>query len=73
MCEPYVEQTLLKDAASKKEELNKLGKELELTEQACSSLQQNFNEYCPDIRRQETEVKLLKNRFTNVNNQLQDR
>lgn len=66
-------QTLLKDAASKKEELNKLGKELELTEQACSSLQQNFNEYCPDIRRQETEVKLLKNRFTNVNNQLQDR
>uniref|UniRef100_A0A3Q2QJ67 Envoplakin b n=1 Tax=Fundulus heteroclitus TaxID=8078 RepID=A0A3Q2QJ67_FUNHE len=41
--------------------------------QACSTLQQRFNEYCPDIRRQENQVKLLKNRYTSVNNQLQDR
>ncbi|XP_061567168.1 envoplakin-like [Cololabis saira] len=66
-------QAMQKDAASKKEELNKLGKDLDLTKQVCSSLKQNFNEYCPDIRRQETEVKHLKNRYANVNNQLQER
>uniref|UniRef100_A0A4W6BNQ2 Envoplakin b n=1 Tax=Lates calcarifer TaxID=8187 RepID=A0A4W6BNQ2_LATCA len=66
-------QTLRKDVASKKDEVNKLGRDLDLTKQACSSLQQSFNEYCPDIRRQEDEVKHLKNRYTNVNNQLQER
>ncbi|KAM9843794.1 envoplakin [Aulostomus maculatus] len=66
-------QVISKDAASKKNELNTLGRDLDLTKQACSSLQQSFNEYCPDIRRQENEVKHVKNRFTNVNNQLQQR
>uniref|UniRef100_A0A3Q3GGX3 Envoplakin-like n=1 Tax=Labrus bergylta TaxID=56723 RepID=A0A3Q3GGX3_9LABR len=56
-----------------KDVLNKLGKDLDLTQQACSSLQQSFKEYCPDIQRQENEVKRLKNRYTTVNNQLQDR
>ncbi|XP_040918385.1 envoplakin [Toxotes jaculatrix] len=66
-------QAMRKDVASKKDELNQLGRDLDLTQQACSSLQQSFNEYCPDIRRQENEVKHLKNRYTNVNNQLQER
>ncbi|XP_069557355.1 envoplakin [Brachyistius frenatus] len=66
-------QVIRTDVASSKGELNKLGKELDLTEQACRALQQSFNEYCPDIRRQENEVKNLKNRYTNVNNQLQER
>uniref|UniRef100_A0A3B4ZBM4 Envoplakin-like n=1 Tax=Stegastes partitus TaxID=144197 RepID=A0A3B4ZBM4_9TELE len=66
-------QALSKEAASRKDELNKLGRELDLTEKASSSLRQNFNEYCPDIQRQGTQVKNLKNRYANVNNQLQDR
>ncbi|KAM3863826.1 envoplakin [Diretmus argenteus] len=66
-------QAMRMDAASKKDELKKLGRDLELTEQACSSLQKGFHEYCPDIRHQEIEVKHLKNRYANVNNQLQDR
>uniref|UniRef100_UPI0037E77371 envoplakin n=1 Tax=Semicossyphus pulcher TaxID=241346 RepID=UPI0037E77371 len=66
-------QAVRKDAASKKDEFNKLGKDLDVTQQACSSLQQSFKEYCPDIHRQEAEVKKLKNRYTTVNNQLQDR
>ncbi|KAM6967033.1 envoplakin [Tautogolabrus adspersus] len=66
-------QAVRKDVAAKKDELNKLGKDLDLTQQACSSLQQSFKEYCPDIHRQENEVKLLKNRYVTVNNQLQDR
>ncbi|KAM9393400.1 envoplakin-like isoform 2-T2 [Pholidichthys leucotaenia] len=66
-------QEMGKDVASKKDELVKLGKHLDLTEQACSSLQQSFNEYCPDIHRQGNEVKNLKNRYTSVNNQLTER
>uniref|UniRef100_A0A3B4ZBW0 Envoplakin-like n=1 Tax=Stegastes partitus TaxID=144197 RepID=A0A3B4ZBW0_9TELE len=67
-----LQQALSKEAASRKDELNKLGRELDLTEKASSSLRQNFNEYCPDIQRQGTQVKNLKNRYANVNNQLQD-
>ncbi|KAM7386381.1 hypothetical protein PAMA_009143 [Pampus argenteus] len=66
-------QVMSKDVASKKDELNKLGRDLDLIKQACSSLQQNSNEYCPDIRRQENEVKRLNNRYTTVSNQLQER
>ncbi|XP_041672847.1 envoplakin [Cheilinus undulatus] len=66
-------QAARKDLVSKKEELNKLGKDLDLTQQACSSLQQSFKEYCPDIQRQENEVKQLKNRYMTISNQLQDR
>lgn len=71
---PYtIKQAMLKDVASQKEEVNKLGRDLDLTEQACSPLQQSFNEYCPDIRRQENTVKHLRNRYTNVKNQAQER
>lgn len=73
LCHCVIKQTLSKDVASRKDELKKLGRELDLTEQTCSALQQNFNEYCPNIRRQENQVKNLKDRYTNVNNQLQDR
>ncbi|XP_054891427.1 envoplakin-like [Poeciliopsis prolifica] len=66
-------ESTLKDVVSKKEELNKLGKDLDLTKQACSPLQQRFGEFCPDIRRQESQVRLLKNRYANVSSQLQER
>ncbi|XP_057717649.1 envoplakin [Corythoichthys intestinalis] len=66
-------QDIRQEVLSNKDELTTLGRDLDLTKQACSTLQQNFNVYCPDIRRQESEVKHLKNRFTNVSNQLQDR
>uniref|UniRef100_A0A671TZQ2 Envoplakin-like n=1 Tax=Sparus aurata TaxID=8175 RepID=A0A671TZQ2_SPAAU len=66
-------QVMRKDVASKTDEFNKLGRDLDLTEQACSPLQQSFNEYCPDIQRQEDEVKKLNNRYVTVNNQLQER
>ncbi|TNN58548.1 Envoplakin [Liparis tanakae] len=66
-------QLTRKDVASKKVDLNNLGSDFDQTEQACRTLQQSFNEYCPDIRRQENEVKRLRSRYANVNNQLQDR
>lgn len=70
---PDAEQAMRKDLTSKKDELNRLGRDLDMVEQACSPLQKSFSEYCPDFRRQENEVKTLKNRYMAVNNQLQDR
>ena len=53
--------------------MKKLGQDLEATEQLCSSLQQGYQEYCPDIRQQGVQVKQLQNRYANVNNQLKER
>ncbi|XP_076121399.1 envoplakin [Alosa pseudoharengus] len=66
-------QTLRKDVTNKKDDMLKLDRDLETTGQLCSSLQKTFHEYCPDIRHQESEVKRLKNRYANVNNQLLER
>ncbi|XP_016108349.1 envoplakin [Sinocyclocheilus grahami] len=66
-------QTMSKEVASKKDDIQQLNRELEVTEQACSSLQKSFQEYCPDIRHQETEVRRLRNRYSNINSQLQQR
>lgn len=62
-----------KDVASKKDDIQQLNRELEVTEQTCSSMQKSFQEFCPDIRHQETEVKRLRNRYSNINSQLQQR
>lgn len=66
-------QRLRKDVAGKQDEMKKLSQDLETTEQLCSTLQKSYQEYCPDIRRQEGRVNNLRNRYTNVNNQLQER
>lgn len=59
--------------AAAQPEMQKLNKDLETTEKLCRSLQQGYHEYCPDIRRQEAQVKSLQNRYANINNQLIDR
>ncbi|XP_073350176.1 envoplakin-like [Pagrus major] len=66
-------QLMHNNVVSKTDELNKLGRDLDLTEQACRHLQYSFNEYCPDIRRQEDEVKKLNNRYTVVKKLLKER
>ncbi|XP_010887719.3 envoplakin a [Esox lucius] len=66
-------QSLRKEALVSLDEVKKLAKNLETSEQLCSSLQQGYQEYCPDIGRQRTQVKQLQNRYANVNNQLKDR
>ncbi|XP_065134317.1 envoplakin [Paramisgurnus dabryanus] len=60
-----------KDVASRQDDIQQLNRELEVTEQACSSLQKSFQEYCPDIRHQESEVKRLRNRYATITSQLQ--
>ncbi|XP_073800045.1 envoplakin [Danio rerio] len=66
-------QQLSKDVASRKGDIQQLNGELEATEQTCSSLQKSFQEFCPDIRHQESQVKRLRNRYSNINSQLQQR
>lgn len=61
------------DLASKKNEVVLLGRDLDMAEQACNPLERSFTEYCPDICNQQNKVKRLKNRYTMINNQLQER
>ncbi|KAK9539963.1 hypothetical protein VZT92_002442 [Zoarces viviparus] len=62
-----------KSVTAAQDDMKKLSQDLETTEQLCSSLQQGYQEYCPDIRRQRTEVKQLQARYANVDNQLKER
>uniref|UniRef100_A0AAX7V2A8 Desmoplakin SH3 domain-containing protein n=1 Tax=Astatotilapia calliptera TaxID=8154 RepID=A0AAX7V2A8_ASTCA len=71
--ETRAEEIQQKSVAAAQNDMKKLSKDLETTEQLCSSLQQDYQEYCPDIQRQKTEVKQLQARYTNVANQLKER
>ncbi|XP_077462150.1 envoplakin a [Stigmatopora argus] len=62
-----------KAVASAQPEMRKLSQDLEATEQLCSSLQQGYQEFCPDIQHQRKEVKHLHNRYANLDNQLKER
>ncbi|XP_041640433.1 envoplakin a [Cheilinus undulatus] len=62
-----------KAVTAAQDDMKKLSQDLEATEQLCSSLQQGYQEYCPDIQRQRTEVKQLQTRYANVANQLKER
>ncbi|XP_056315758.1 envoplakin a [Danio aesculapii] len=66
-------QGLKRDIAGSQNEMQKLSEELEALKKLCSSLQQGYQEYCPDVRRQEAEVKNLQSRYSNVINQLSER
>ncbi|XP_072239613.1 envoplakin a [Leuresthes tenuis] len=62
-----------KSVAAAQDDMKKLSQDLVTTEQVCSSLQQGYQEYCPDIQRQRKDVKQLQTRYTNVANQLKER
>ncbi|TMS22790.1 Envoplakin [Larimichthys crocea] len=62
-----------RSVAAAQDDMKKMSQDLETTEQLCSSLQQGYQEYCPDIQRQRTEVKQLQTRYANVANQLKER
>uniref|UniRef100_A0A3P9L8L1 Envoplakin n=1 Tax=Oryzias latipes TaxID=8090 RepID=A0A3P9L8L1_ORYLA len=62
-----------KSVAAAQGDMKKLSQDLETTEQLCGSLQRGYQEYCPDIERQKTDVRQLQTRYANVANQLQER
>ncbi|CAG5947314.1 unnamed protein product [Menidia menidia] len=67
------QQSQRKSVAAAQDDMKKLSQDLEATEQLCSSLQQGYQEYCPDIQRQRKDVKQLQTRYTNIANQLKER
>ncbi|XP_068606672.1 envoplakin a [Brachionichthys hirsutus] len=66
-------QTQQKPVAAAQGDMKKLSQDLEITEQLCSSLQKGYNESCPDIQRQKSDVKQLQTRYAFVANELHDR
>uniref|UniRef100_A0A8C4HZ89 Envoplakin a n=1 Tax=Dicentrarchus labrax TaxID=13489 RepID=A0A8C4HZ89_DICLA len=62
-----------KSVAAAQDDMKKLSQDLETTQQLCSSLEQGYQEFCPDIQRQRTDVKQLQTRYANVANQLKER
>ncbi|XP_037545916.1 envoplakin a [Nematolebias whitei] len=62
-----------KSVAAAQSDMRKLSQDLETTEQLCRSLEQGYQEYCPDIQRQRKDVKELQSRYINVENQLKER
>lgn len=53
--------------------MKKLSQDLETTEKLCSSLQQGYQEYCPDIQSQRSQVQRLQTRYANAAAQLSQR
>ncbi|TNM86147.1 hypothetical protein fugu_008418 [Takifugu bimaculatus] len=66
-------QAQQRSVAAAQSDMKKLSQDLEATEQLCSSLQQGYQEYCPDIQGQRTKVKQLQTRYANVVHQLNER
>ncbi|XP_042337550.1 envoplakin-like, partial [Plectropomus leopardus] len=62
-----------RSVAAAQDDMKKLSQDLDTTEQLCRSLQQGYQQYCPEIQRQGSDVKQLQNRYANVANQLQER
>ncbi|XP_018612700.1 envoplakin-like [Scleropages formosus] len=66
-------QDMHRDLNGKQREVQQLSRDLEPVKQVCSSLQAGYQEYCPDLCRQEAEVRRLQKRYDNIEFQLQTR
>ncbi|XP_067913967.1 envoplakin a isoform X2 [Heterodontus francisci] len=63
-------QRLRQELNNDQDKLQKVNQDLKRTEYSCKSLELNFQEYCPDIKKQQVEVQKLNNRFQNASDQL---
>ncbi|XP_074870273.1 envoplakin isoform X1 [Carettochelys insculpta] len=66
-------QRLKRDLVAQEACVLKLNRSLKDAEHSCSSVQNNFQEYCPDLPRQKREVQLLNDRYHAVADQLDHR
>ncbi|XP_053155328.1 envoplakin isoform X3 [Hemicordylus capensis] len=66
-------QKLKRDLVKQEDNLLKLNRSLKDAEHSCSAVQNNFQEYCPDLPRQKKEVQLLNDRYHAVADQLDHR
>lgn len=63
-------QRLRRELNNDEDKLQKVNQDLKKTEDSCKALELDFQEYCPDIKKQRTEVQKLNARFRNANDQL---
>eukprot|EP00061_Rhincodon_typus_P005264 g24556.t1 len=61
---------LRRDLNNDQEKLQKMNQDMKRTEDSCKLLELNFQEYCPDIKKQQAEVQKLNKRFQNASDQL---
>ncbi|XP_069762201.1 periplakin isoform X2 [Narcine bancroftii] len=66
-------EAMRSELASKKPILQDAEQNLNSVKRSCNMLANNFHEHCPDVERQDTEVKNLNQRYDNLNNQLDRR
>uniref|UniRef100_A0A8C4T782 Envoplakin a n=1 Tax=Erpetoichthys calabaricus TaxID=27687 RepID=A0A8C4T782_ERPCA len=66
-------QRMKRDLSNSQDELQKLQRDYAKAEQQSSALQKGYQEYCPDIKRQQLDVQKLNSRYANVANQLEHR
>ncbi|XP_043570257.1 envoplakin a isoform X1 [Chiloscyllium plagiosum] len=63
-------QRLRRDLNNDQGKLQKMNQDMKRTEDSCKPLELNFQEYCPDIKKQQAEVQKLNKRFQNASDQL---
>uniref|UniRef100_A0A8C8E9P6 Envoplakin n=1 Tax=Otus sunia TaxID=257818 RepID=A0A8C8E9P6_9STRI len=66
-------QKMKRDLVAQEDCVLKLNRGLKDAEHTCSAVQNNFQEYCPDLPRQKREVQLLNDRYHAVADQLDQR
>ncbi|XP_048345833.1 envoplakin [Sphaerodactylus townsendi] len=66
-------QKLKRELVKHEDSLLKLNRGLKDAEHGCSAVQNNFQEYCPDLPKQKREVQLLNDRYHAVADQLDHR
>uniref|UniRef100_A0A8C5U939 Envoplakin n=1 Tax=Malurus cyaneus samueli TaxID=2593467 RepID=A0A8C5U939_9PASS len=66
-------QKMRRDLVAQEDCVLKLNRALKDAEHSCSAVQNNFQEYCPDLPRQKREVQLLNDRYHAVADQLDQR
>lgn len=66
-------QKMKRDLVAQEGCVLKLNRGLKDAEHSCSAVQNNFQEYCPDLPRQKREVQLLNDRYHAVADQLDQR
>ncbi|XP_032648754.1 envoplakin isoform X1 [Chelonoidis abingdonii] len=66
-------QRLKRDQVAQQDCVLTLNRSLKDAEHSCSAVQNNFQEYCPDLPRQKQEVQLLNDRYHAVADQLDHR
>ncbi|KFP05423.1 Envoplakin, partial [Calypte anna] len=66
-------QKMKRDLVAQEDCVLKLNRGLKDAEHSCSAVQNNFQEYCPDLPRQKREVQLLNDRYHTIADQLDQR